>query len=328
MSSILRLDRNVIPGSDETRLFAKVRNEARRLPFFLSYYRRLGVNRFFIVDNGSTDGTLERLRESPDCHTFVTTETMSETNAGMHWIQPLLHRYGHSRWCVVVDADELLVYPDSEVVPLREFCRTLELVKADAFVCIMLDMYSDGNIEDVQYKAEQSFLDACPYFDRTGYRWLASRTKGPAIFGGPRLRMFYPEFLDRSMYKRIQRRFRAYCGQLFPKLKPASPPRLSKVPLVKWNETMSFGPGAHELSFGHPAKGHGALLHFKFLGDFSGQVKEELDRKAYFDDGREYRRYFERIRTQVPINFMCDISMRFAGSRQLLELGLIKENST
>ena len=46
MSSILRLDRNVIPGSDETRLFAKVRNEARRLPFFLSYYRRLGVNRF------------------------------------------------------------------------------------------------------------------------------------------------------------------------------------------------------------------------------------------------------------------------------------------
>ena len=34
-----------------------MRNEKIRLPFFLRYYRNLGVNHFLIVDNDSTDGT-------------------------------------------------------------------------------------------------------------------------------------------------------------------------------------------------------------------------------------------------------------------------------
>ena len=51
MTPLSRLDHNLIPDLDEIRLFAKVRNEAKRLPFFLCYYRALGVDRFFIIDN-------------------------------------------------------------------------------------------------------------------------------------------------------------------------------------------------------------------------------------------------------------------------------------
>ena len=36
-----------------------LRNEFQRLPIVLKHYRALGVQHFLIVDNGSTDGSLE-----------------------------------------------------------------------------------------------------------------------------------------------------------------------------------------------------------------------------------------------------------------------------
>jgi len=52
-----RADPPVAPG--EIRAFARCRDERLRLPAFLRHYRALGVNRFFIVDNGSSDGTVD-----------------------------------------------------------------------------------------------------------------------------------------------------------------------------------------------------------------------------------------------------------------------------
>ncbi len=42
-------------------LVSTVRNEKIRLPYFLRYYRELGIDHFLIVDNDSTDGTLDYL---------------------------------------------------------------------------------------------------------------------------------------------------------------------------------------------------------------------------------------------------------------------------
>lgn len=186
---MLRLDNDIIPEADEIRLFAKVRNEANRLPFWTSYYRKLGVDRFFMIDNDSTDHTVELLSRDKDVHIFSTSEKMSMARAGMDWIEPLLHQYGQNRWCLIVDADELLVYPDSESVPLREFCQMLGQINADAFGCLLIDMYPAGNIHDVTYVPGQSFVDVCPFFDSSGYKCLWADRKGPSIVGGPRLSM-------------------------------------------------------------------------------------------------------------------------------------------
>ena len=43
-------------------LVATMRNEQIRLPYFLEYYRNLGVDHFLFVDNASQDGTVEYLR--------------------------------------------------------------------------------------------------------------------------------------------------------------------------------------------------------------------------------------------------------------------------
>ena len=167
---------------------------------------------FFFIDNGSSDCTVNLLKKNSDVHVFATLERMSEARAGMDRIEPLLHRYGLNRWCIVADADELLVYPASEEIPLRRFCQDLDGMGASAFACILLDMYPGGNIADMTYTPDQSFIDACPFFDSSGYRWISSGADGPSVIGGPRLRMFYPELLE-GIRGRILRRINTYRGR-------------------------------------------------------------------------------------------------------------------
>ena len=70
---VLLLSNGAVPRlsrQGEVRLFSKIRNEKLRLPAFLRHYRSLGVDRFFIVDNDSTDGSTEYLLAQPDVHLF------------------------------------------------------------------------------------------------------------------------------------------------------------------------------------------------------------------------------------------------------------------
>ena len=47
--------------ADKILCFSCVRNESIRLPYFLEYHRNIRVNRFFLVDNASNDGTVDYL---------------------------------------------------------------------------------------------------------------------------------------------------------------------------------------------------------------------------------------------------------------------------
>ena len=51
---------------DSLLLFSTLRNELVRLPYFLRYYRELGINHFLIVDNGSDDGDDDGKQPRPD----------------------------------------------------------------------------------------------------------------------------------------------------------------------------------------------------------------------------------------------------------------------
>jgi glycosyl transferase family 2 len=325
MLNAVRVDAKPIPDVTEIRLFGKIRNEINRLPFFLSYHRNLGVDRFFIVDNDSTDGSREFLSGEPDCHVFLTKENMATSRAGMNWIEPLLARYGLDRWCIVADADELLAYPKCETVSLPEFCAGLGRLGTNALPCIMLDMYPAGDINQLAYAPGQSFIEACPFFDRDGYRWISNGPGGPTIVGGPRVRMFYPELLDRRLSTRMRRRFLYHVGQFVSLASPVRGPMLSKVPLVLWSTGMAFGSAAHYLSGARLASGNGALLHFKFLAEFGDRVREELVRKAYFRGGEEYERYYARLGAGAAMDFTCAASVRYRGTGQLAALGLIRE---
>ena len=79
--------------------FTTLRNERVRLPYFLSYYRELGVEHFLMVDNGSTDDSREYLLEQGDVSLWHTEASYRKARFGADWLGWLQMRYGHGRWC-------------------------------------------------------------------------------------------------------------------------------------------------------------------------------------------------------------------------------------
>ena len=97
--------------STDILLVSTVRNEKIRLPYFLNYYRGLGVNHFLIVDNDSTDGTESYLRGQQDVSLWHTTSSYKRATFGVDWMNYLKRKYAHGHWVLVVDPDEFFVYP-------------------------------------------------------------------------------------------------------------------------------------------------------------------------------------------------------------------------
>src|SRR5664280_1431460 len=166
-----RIDARPIPKNrDEIRAFLVIRNEDLRLPSTLRHHRSLGVHRFFVLDNGSTDGTLDYLSAGPDVHVFSTTESYSQSRYGVVWTNELLNAFGTGHWTLTIDADEQFIYPHYEQIKLPAFCKYLDSVGADVVPCLLLDMYSDGAVQDAVHDSAGSLLDTCGYFDSAPYR--------------------------------------------------------------------------------------------------------------------------------------------------------------
>ena len=325
-------------GSNTAHFFA-YKNEADRLPFLLSYYRHLGIDWFFVIDNGSTDGTAAFVREQPDCSLFVTHNSFSAARQGTAWINALIERFGEGHWCLYVDADELFVYPHSETVHLPTFCSYLAAQQYEGVYAFMLDMYSTSPISAAKYEAGSSFLNVCPLHDADYSfrpRPYVPFQKPPfppfEVVGGPRLRHFYPEFLNAGPLKYFLPRAltklrRSRIGQALglPRMIPrfASPPLLSKVPLV-------FGRQGRRYVSNHAtvplrlAPLTGALLHFKFFSDFHDRVLTAVERREYFDGGSEYGRYAAALAAKPELSFARPSSIRYKSTRNLVDLHLLR----
>lgn len=301
-------DRTSEMARDAIVLFCTLRNEAFRIPYFLEYYRTLGVGHFVFVDNGSDDGFQELVRDLPDVSVWTTTASYKASAFGMHWLNHLLARHGVGRWCVVVDPDEFLVFPRMSDRSLRDLVAHLDADGLRTLPCILIDMYGAAGPDGAVCPVGESPLAACPWFDAYGYRFQDSPFYGGYfIQGGVRERLFFTTA---------------------PELAPA----LNKIPLVRWRRLYAYQSSTHtllprRLNEWHPPLAPrltGALLHFKFLASFRDKVSEEMVRREHFADSAEYRRYASQAASLgAPATWMCARSRTYASWHDLVDVGLM-----
>lgn len=286
--------------------FACVRNEAERLPQWLMHYRALGVRHFLIVDNDSTDGTGALLSDQPDISVWRTRTSYKAARFGMDWLTVLLARHGQGRWCLTVDADELLVYPGIGTRSLDDLTDYLERAGRRCFGALMVELFPKGRLAEAAYTPGQDPTEVLGWLDPTPYRKTPQPHLRATLYqGGIRERAFFASNLRRA-------------------------PTLNKIPLVRWhwrwaylNSTHSILPRRLNDVFGEPGAPatFGALLHTKFLPSVVQRAVEEKQRREHFGNSALFDDYYDRLSANPDLWFSG--AAAYEGPAQLERLGFM-----
>ncbi|WP_323779374.1 glycosyltransferase family 2 protein [Leisingera sp.] len=287
-------------------VFIVLRNEITRLPYFLEYYRRLGAVHFLVVDNDSNDGSPEYLARQRDVSVWQTASSYREARFGLDWLGWLLIRYGHGRWCLTVDADELLVYSGVEKRGLDDLTQSLEQQGRRGFGALMLDLYPKGALGAQSYAPGQDPCEILQWFDTGPYRAVRQQPMGNLwVQGGARERVFFQKQPERS-------------------------PTLNKLPLILWDRRYSYVNSTHSLlppqmnalydGPGGPEPS-GVLLHTKFLPEIVFKSATEKQRRQHFHTPLQFDSYYDEI-SGAP-DLWHSGSVRYREPEQLANSGLM-----
>ncbi|MBZ8117803.1 glycosyltransferase family 2 protein [Roseovarius sp. LXJ103] len=308
MSPVVDRTAAIKPG--DVLLFSTLRDEHIRLPYFLKYYREMGVDHFLIVDNDSTDGSGDYLADQPDVSLWHTRASYKRARFGVDWLNWLQRQYAHGHWTLTVDPDELFVYPFCDTRPIRALTDWLDGSNVRSFGAMLLDMYPKGRLDAVPYRRGQNPIEIASWFDPGNYMIEKNRKFGNLwIQGGPRARVFFPDA-------------------------PKKAPALNKIPLVKWNRRYAYVSSTHMLLprglnlvydewGGETASG--VLLHAKFLDTFTTKAEEEMERQQHYRASLEYKAYVENLEKTPEL--WCKWSEKYINWRQLEILGLMSKGN-
>ncbi len=267
-------------------LFSCLFNAMEYLPWFLDAYRALGVDQFFLVDNGSTDGSADYLSEQPDVSLFSQPGSFKQAAHGVVWINRLLQDHALGKWAFFVDMDELFVFPGQEDgAELSDLLTFADAKGYGSFPSFMLDLFATSAQEHAQ-----GFAGHC-HFENDYLAFPSVRPPYRTVQGGIRARMTGRHFL------------------------------ITKSPLVTVTPEFRFTENNHTHSHLAPADVTTALLHYKFIGDANARIAEAIDRQEHFMAGRFYKD-LERSLDGAVLS-KSRKTKRYKGPRQLERLGLM-----
>jgi len=304
------MDRTAQIANTDILACSTMRNEMVRLPHFLDYHRKLGVNHFLIVENDSDDGTRDYLAKQPDVSLWTTPASYKLSRFGVDWLTWLQCKYAHGHWCLTVDADEILIYPHHDTRPLQALVDWLDRHNRRSFGALMLDMYPKGRLNDQPYQAGDDPFEILGWFDSGNYMiQKKADLENLWIQGGARARYFFSDTPQRA-------------------------PTMSKTPLVKWNRRFAYVTSTHSLlpkALNHVyddqggEKTSGILLHTKFLHTIVEKSAEEKHRQEHFANSKKYDTYYNSLIDNPDL--WCDRSTRLISWRQLEAMGLMSKGN-
>lgn len=269
------------------------KNDIIKLKKFISHHRTIGVDKFIIIDNDSTDGTVEYLLKQKDVFLLQTKDLYTSIRREA-WINRVIAYFGDNRWYLVLDSDELLVYNDYENRSIKDVIKYLQNNKIIRARALLLDMYAkedyyeDGNVDD--------FYDKCVYFDTNTYH-IKNREDYINICGGSRERVF-----DMS-------------------------PCLTKYPIFYFRKKDIHCRSHYLYSYKENFKSdcQMIIMHYKFLPGEIEKYREIVKNQNYFRGSWAYKKYLNVMEETKKINFMYKSTCKYSNSSSFNEIDIYKK---
>lgn len=281
-------------GPDELVAVTVMRNGAPWLDVFLEHHRRIGIKHFVVLDNGSTDGSLERLAAQPDV-------TLLRSSLPYHAYENTLKRYlvrrfCGGRWCLFVDIDELFDYPFSDRFPLRDLLHYLDASGYNAVILQMLDLFGEEPI-GAAGPGGASFRDAHRFYDLS--------------------------VVERSDYGSAENPIKMHVGGIRKKVF-GTLNGLTKASLFRLDGKLEPFVTWHHVSHGRYADFSAVLLHYPFVGRFVDKVADAVatGRYGYATDD-QYRGYHARLQGAEAVSLFSTDARPFVDAAELVDAGLL-----
>ncbi|MBH0236333.1 glycosyltransferase family 2 protein [Methylobrevis albus] len=271
----------------------QLRNEMPMLPAFFRHYRKIGVERFVMIDNGSSDGSTEWLSAQPDTELFRSASPFRRAEAGNAWTNPLIARPAYAdTLCLRVDADEHLVYPHVETRPVAALWDYMQGEGAEVLAGHMLDMLPETLAHvaapEADFTERARFFEpppppmpvvTCPYFS---YR------------GGPRTRLL-----------------------------GIPSDHLTKCSGLRGGGTVEQTRASHRTSPARVASVGMVLLHYKFRPDFFERARRVAAEHQYASASQSFSRY-QLLEDEMHRSVLSAETRPYTGSASLLAAGVLK----
>ena len=295
---------------DELIVLTQVRNSRPYVKAFIDHYRSLGATHMVFLDNGSTDGTVEALKEYENVTVLRTTLPYRTHNVAMK--QYLIERFGRRRWSLLVDIDELFDYPFSDVVDLEGLLRYLNENRYTAVVAHMLDMFPEKPIsrdaspaapEDEPLKEKYRFYDVSNLrrlrYDEAGETGNVVSNENIEILRGGIRNILFDNFNNKAL--------------------------LLKHPLIFLDDELKpMDLSDHWVGNARIADFTGVLYHYKFTERFYEDVRRSVEERNRSDHGtRRYGKFLEVLERKPYLEIRRETSKELESVDQLVADGFV-----
>ncbi|MGY6587762.1 MAG: glycosyltransferase family 2 protein [Wenzhouxiangella sp.] len=314
-------------------VFSIMKDERFFVGAFLDYYRRLGVGSFLILDDGSTDGTLEFLLNQSDVTVLKSSFKYGQVinrrgrlpwrsaqmRAGIRLKALIPNNHLKNRWCIYADADEFLVLP-SQFDGIDRFTQVLDGYGLSVVLSVVVEMYPD-TISDLldgpaKLNSFEELLELSRNFD--AIRLLSLTDNGE---------------VNRLNVSASGRLFRAH-DILFGNSNEVG--TLEEARQSRGTKQLAIGTAINKISLLKPGSGTRmvcghwanvppasevalAILHFKFTPDVIRRAQAALESRAWAQGSAKYSNYellFQRMK-EAGSSFLGPDSLAYRDPSQL-----------